>query len=232
LSDGVFITATDTGVGKTIISASLAWKISNQGDNICIMKPFATSNKIFSKQFNSKDLYLLSKSTDLKEDQNMLNPYFFNVAASPYMASKILKTKPPSIVMALKKYRYLKKKYDFVIVEGIGGIMVPINQKYTLIDFIKLTGLPVIIVTTPLIGTLNHTLLTIQRCKDYDIPIKGIIINKMPSRPSIVERITPSFIQQITKIIVLGTIPYYKRLKFNAITFKKISDQLHDIRYD
>ncbi len=226
MSDGVFITATDTGVGKTLISASLAWKLSQHDDKICVMKPFATSDKVFSKKFNSKDLYLLSKSINLTEDQSYLNPYFYKLPASPYMASKILKANPPSVMGALKKFSYLKKKYNFIIVEGIGGVMVPIDQKYNLVDFIKLTRLSIIIVTTPVIGTINHTLLTIQKCKDHNIPIKGIIFNKMPENPNIVMRSTPSFIERLTKIPVLGTIPHYKYLKFNANTFKKISDKL------
>ncbi|HYO05815.1 MAG TPA: dethiobiotin synthase [Phototrophicaceae bacterium] len=226
MPDGVFITATDTGVGKTLISASLAWKLSQRDENICVMKPFATSHKVFSNKFNSKDLYLLSKSINLIEDQRYLNPYFYSVAASPYMASKILKVKPPSITTALDKFSYLRKKYNFVIVEGIGGVMVPINQKYSLVDFIRLTRLPVIIVTRPIIGTINHTLLTIHKCKEHNIPIKGIIFNKMPEKPDIVMESTPSFIERLTKIPVLGTIPHYKRLKYNASTFKKISDKI------
>ena len=98
------------------------------------------------------------------------------------MASKILKMKSPSINIAFEKFKYLKKKYNFVLVEGIGGIMVPLNEKYNLVDFIKLTKLSVIIVTTPKIGTFNHTLLTVKICKDYNIPIKGIIFNKMPQK--------------------------------------------------
>lgn len=226
MPEGVFITATDTGVGKTLISASLAWKLSKHDDKICVMKPFATSNKVFSNKFYSKDLYLLSKSINLTEDQSYLNPFFYSLPASPYMASKILKAKPPSITTALNKFSYLRKKYNFVIVEGIGGVMVPINRKYSLVDFIRLTRLPVIIVTKPIIGTINHTLLTIQKCKEHNIPIKGIIFNKMPEKPDIVMESTPSFIERMTKIPVLGIIPNYKYLKFNANTFKKISDKI------
>ncbi|HZH39277.1 MAG TPA: dethiobiotin synthase, partial [Bacillales bacterium] len=110
MPDGVFITATDTGVGKTLISASLAWKLSQHDEKICVMKPFATSNRVFSNKFYSKDLYLLSTSVNLSEDQSYLNPYFYVLPASPYMASKILKAKPPSITIALHKFSYLKKK--------------------------------------------------------------------------------------------------------------------------
>jgi dethiobiotin synthetase len=229
LSDGIFITGTDTDVGKTLISASLAWKLSHNYKKMCVMKPFATSDKVFSSQFDSKDLFLLSKSIGLKEDQRCLNPYFYAVPASPYMASKILNAKPPSISTAVKKFRNLKKKYDFVVVEGIGGIMVPINKKHSLVDFVRLAQLPLIVVSTPKIGTVNHTLLTVKVCRDHSIPIKGIIFNKMPEKPTAVERETPSFVEKLTKIPVLGVIPIYKQLRYGESTFKKIANQIKDI---
>lgn len=107
--------------------------------------------------------------------------------------------------------------------------MVPLNQKYNLIDFIKLTKLPVVIVTTPKIGTVNHTLLTVQMCKNYDISINGIIFNKMPKKPTVIEKKTPLFIEKLTKIPILGIIPHYKNMKFNGLTFKKVSDKIDNI---
>jgi dethiobiotin synthetase len=221
---GIFITGTDTNIGKTLVSASLAWKLSKYKDKICIMKPFATSNKIYSNRYNSKDLYLLTKSLKIKENQSYLNPYFYMLAASPYMASEILNKEPPCIKIALEKFRYLKKKYNFVVVEGIGGIMVPINDKHYLIDFVKLTKLPLIIVATPKLGTINHILLTVRLCRDYCIPIKGIIFNKMPQKATIVEQKTPSFIYKLTKIPVLGVIPSLRNIKYNDKLFERISN--------
>ena len=115
------------------------------------------------------------------------------LAASPYMASEILNKDSPSIKIAFERFSYLKRKYSFVVVEGIGGIMVPINDKHYLIDFIKLTKLPLIIVATPKVGTINHILLTVKLCRDYCVPIKGIIFNKMSQKATIVEQKTPSF---------------------------------------
>lgn len=226
--DGFFITGTNTDVGKTLITACVAWKLKHKGLNIGIMKPFATANHIFSDEFYSKDLAIVSKTLNLKESQKVLNPFFFNIGCSPYMASKILGKKPASIYSAFNKFKYLKKKYDFLVVEGIGGIMVPINKKHNLIDFIKLTTLPVIILTTPEIGTINHTLLTIEACKKNDISIHGIIVNKMPNNPSKVEEYTPKFLETITKIPILGIIPYFKRLNLNKKSLENIS-QLIDI---
>jgi dethiobiotin synthetase len=224
---GIFVSGTDTNVGKTLVSASLAWKLSGNFCKVGIMKPFATSNKIFSAKYKSKDIYILTKSIKIEEKQDLINPYFFKMSASPYMASKILYEKPASIKIAFEKYKYLKKKYDFLIVEGIGGVMVPINKKYNLIDFIKLTNLSLIIVATPKIGTINHILLTIEICKNYDIPIMGIIFNKMPTKPSIVEEKTPSFVEKLTKIPVLAIIPKFVHVEFNDSFLKNISDLIN-----
>lgn len=227
MSKGIFVTGTDTNIGKTLISASLAWKLSNQYKNICVMKPFATSDKIFSTKYNSKDLFLLSKSINLKEDVKNLNSYFYTLSASPYMATKLLKIKSLDIMTAVKKFNYLSKKYDYLVIEGIGGICVPLTRKHKIIDFIKLLKIPVIIVSTPKLGTVNHTFLTIEMCKSYDIPIKGIIFNKMPTNPSEVEKATPKFIKDLTNIPILGIIPIIKNLKYDKMTFKNVSDKIN-----
>jgi len=145
------------------------------------------------------------------------------LAASPYMASEILNKDSPSIKIAFERFSYLKRKYSFVVVEGIGGIMVPINDKHYLIDFIKLTKLPLIIVATPKVGTINHILLTVKLCRDYCIPIKGIIFNKMSQKATIVEQKTPSFVNKLTKIPILGIIPSLKNIKYNDKLFERIS---------
>lgn len=225
--DGFFITGTNTNVGKTLVTACIAWKLKSRGINIGIMKPFATADGIFSEEFYSSDPAIISKTVNIKINQKDVNPFFFNIGCSPYMASKLLKLKAPSIYVAYSKFKNLRKRYDSMVVEGIGGIMVPINRKHNLIDFIKLTNLPVVIVTTPEIGTLNHTLLTIRACNNYNIPIYGIIINKMPRKPSQVERYTPKFLEKLTYVPIIGIIPYFKGLTINKKYLRKISKSIN-----
>src|SRR5215210_5388761 len=204
LSDGIFITGTDTGIGKTLITASLAWKFSKSIRKICVMKPFATGVAVYSNDYNSEDLAILVRAIKLKENQANLNPYFYPLPCSPYMASSLLNLRPPSLEFAIKKFKFLQKKYNYLIVEGIGGIMVPINRKHTLLDFIKLTKLAVIIVASPKLGTFNHTLLSVKVCQSCGIPIKGIIVNNMPAPASQIEAEIPSFIEEFTKLPILG----------------------------
>jgi dethiobiotin synthetase len=223
LSDGVFVTGTDTGIGKTLITASLAWKFSREISNICVMKPFATGISEYSSKFSSKDLAILARAIKFEEKQENLNPYFYPLPCSPYMASSLLNLPPPSVGYAIKKFKLLQKKYDYLLVEGIGGLMVPLNTKHTLLDFVKLTKLEVVIIATPKLGTFNHILLTVRICKSSGIPIKGIIINKMPNHPSKIEAEIPSFIQEFTNLPILGVIPKLNKFKFNESTFSKIS---------
>jgi dethiobiotin synthetase len=223
LSDGIFITGTDTGIGKTLITASLAWKFSKSIRKICVMKPFATGVSIHSKHYNSEDLAILAKAIKLEEKQENLNPYFYPLPCSPFMASSLLNLHPPALGFAIEKFKFLQKKYDYLIVEGIGGVMVPLDNKNTLLDFIKLTRLGVIIVATPKLGTFNHILLSVKICQSNDIPIKGIVINKMPNHPSQIEKEVPRFIQEFTELPVLGIIPTIRNLKFNESMFSEIA---------
>jgi dethiobiotin synthetase len=223
---GLFVIGTDTNVGKTIISAAIAWKLSKRIKNICVSKPFATSNKNFSKSYKSKDQYILCKSISTLEEESLLNPYFYKLPCSPYMASDLLKEKKPSLKNALKKYKYLKKKYDFLIMEGIGGLMVPLTQKTTLLDFIKMTGLSTIIVTTPKVGTFNHTIMTVKMCQYNGVPIEGIIVNKMPTNADIIERKTPHYLEKITGIPILGIVPHIKNSKINNNLLRTISEKI------
>ena len=223
MSEGIFVTGTDTGIGKTLITASLAWKFSKIITKICVMKPFATGISEYSKKFRSKDLAILARAIKFEEKQENLNPYFYPLPCSPYMASSLLNLPPPSVGYAIKKFKLLQKKYDYLLVEGIGGIMVPLNTKHTLLNFIKLTKLKVVIIATPKLGTFNHILLTVKICKSSGIPIKGIVINKMPNQPSKIEAEIPSFIQEFTKLPILGVIPTLNKFKINESTFSKIS---------
>ncbi|TVP41622.1 ATP-dependent dethiobiotin synthetase BioD [Candidatus Nitrosocosmicus arcticus] len=223
MAGGIFVTGTDTGIGKTLITASLAWKFSKSIRKICVMKPFATGNSMYSKKFNSKDVAILTKAIKFEEKQENLNPYFYPLPCSPFMASSLLNLQPPSIGFAIKKFKFLQKKYDYLLVEGIGGLMVPINSRYTLLDFIKLTKLGVIIVATPKLGTFNHILLSVKNCRSNGIPIKGIVVNKMPSHPTLIEAKIPTFIQEFTKLPILGIIPTINNLKINESTFSKIA---------
>ena len=212
---GFFITGTDTGVGKTMIASGLVWALKQRQIDVGVMKPFATGNREFSKKYKSRDTFILAKAAQTSEPDSELNPFFHRKAASPLMASEILGMKAPSLEEALVAFRKIASRHEFVIVEGIGGIMVPIAEKRVIGDFAKMLALPVIIVSSPLLGTLNHTMLTVMACRSLELDIAGIIINKMPLKPSIVEAKAPRMIEEITGVRVLAVIGYSRNLSYS-----------------
>lgn len=211
---GVFVTGTGTGVGKTIFAAGLAWALRQKNIDVGVMKPFATSDKIFSKRFKSSDTALLARAAAAKETDAELNPVFYRVAGAPLMAAAIANRPLPSIRGVLNTLRSVAARHEFIVAEGIGGVLVPLTSRHSVIDFIKLSGLPVVIVTTPFVGTINSTLLTVRMCLARGLRIAGLVISMMPRNPSRVEEATPKVLATISKVPVLGSIPRLSRADY------------------
>jgi dethiobiotin synthetase len=217
-----FITGTDTDVGKTYITAGLAVTLRKMGLDIGVMKPFAagTAQK---KGFKSEDIEILSKAAQVNDPENLINPQFFKISASPYTAWKKLKIKP-KVSTILSSFKKLSKLHETILVEGMGGVMTPILKDYYITNLIKDMKIPTILVTRSKVGTVNHTIMTVKMCEKYKIPIKGIIINNF-DRGYPVKQLT-SDLQNLTGIKVLGSIPFLKDLSDTSLCriFKKNID--------
>jgi Dethiobiotin synthetase len=130
---GVFIAGTDTGVGKTLFAAGLAWTLRKRSFNVGVMKPFATAERVSSRKYRSSDVAILAKAANATEGDSELNPVFYEVGASPLMAAEMTGKPPPVIQTVLRSLRNLSRKHEFLIVEGIGGVMVPLTSRYYLL---------------------------------------------------------------------------------------------------
>ena len=216
----IFVTGTDTDVGKTYVTAGLAVYFRRTGLDVGIMKPFAAG--IAQKSgFKSEDVEILAKAAQVDDAENLINPQFFPIPASPYTAWKNLKTKP-KINLILSNYKKLSKKHSFVLVEGMGGIMTPILADYFVSDLIKEMRIPSILVTRTKVGTINHTIMTARMCEKYKIPIRGIIINDFDSDGYNPKELTRD-LKNIIGVPVLGTIPFIDDLSDDSLykIFKK-----------
>jgi dethiobiotin synthetase len=214
---GIFITGTSTGVGKTIIAAGLAWATRKRKIDVGVMKPFATANRVFSRKYRSQDTAILANASGVNDTDSELNPFFYPIAASPLVASELKHEPPINIEKALQALQNLGMKHDFLIAEGIGGILVPLTENESIASFAKRAELPLVIVSTSSLGTLNHTLLTIMACKEFGLNIRGIILNKMSKKPNMVERKTAEVIERLTDIEVLAVLPISKNVNYAAI---------------
>ncbi len=218
--NSLFIAGTDTDVGKTHITAGLAIVLRKMGVDVGIMKPFAagTAQK---KGYKSEDVEILSNAAQVNDSENLVNPQFFPIPASPYTAWKTLKTKP-KITNVLTSFKKLLKLHEMILVEGMGGVMTPITDDYYVTNLIKDLKIPTVIVTRTKVGTVNHTIMTVKMCEKYKIPIKGIIINDFDSDGYKTKELTRD-LKNLLGIPILGSIPFIDDLSDSSMfkIFKK-----------
>ena len=219
LLQSLFITGTDTDVGKTYITAGLAVVLRKMDVDVGVMKPFAAGSAQ-KKGYKSEDIDILSRAAQVCDPENLVNPQFFPIPASPYTAWKKLKTKP-KVSTILSSFKKLSKLHDMLLVEGMGGIMTPILKDYYITNLIKDMKIPTVLVTRSRVGTVNHTIMTVKMCEKYKIPVKGIIINNF-DKGYPVKDLTKD-LQNLTGIPVLGSIPFIKDMSDASLNriFKK-----------
>ncbi len=207
---GIFITGTDTGVGKTFVSVGLLKVLKEMGHNVCPMKPVETGCGTLNGKLVPADALKLICTAEVNEPLDLINPYRFRQPLAPAVAADLegVRISRKKIISAFNK---LSNKYDITIVEGAGGIMVPVYRKYFFIDLIKDLDLPILVVARPGLGTLNHTLLTLEAAKSRGINVLGVIINcssKIKNDASV--QTNPEVIERSGGVPVLGIIPYFK----------------------
>jgi dethiobiotin synthetase len=215
LLKSLFITGTDTDVGKTYITAGLAVVLRKMDVSVGVMKPFAAGSAQ-KKGYKSEDIEILSRAAKIYDPENLVNPQFFPISASPYTAWMKLKTKP-KVSTILSSFKKLSKLHDMMLVEGMGGIMTPILKDYFITNLIKDMKIPTVIVTRSKVGTVNHTVMTVKMCEKYKIPIRGIIINNF-DKGYPVKDLTRD-LENLTNVPVLGSIPFIKDMS-NASLFR------------
>jgi len=203
------VTATDTDVGKTFITAGLAKAAQMAGRNIGISKPISCGG--IDDPLFYKDLLKISDNIDV------INPIRFKKPLAPYSAKKSEKVKI-DIPKIIKHVNSLKRWRDITFVEGIGGALVPIRKDYFVTDLIKDLNIPCIIIARAGLGTLNHTLMTIKVLRKAGVKIIGVILNGYKgSDPS--EKTNAQDIEDLSGIPVIG------RIKANS-TFTSLVDQI------
>jgi len=205
---GIFITGTDTGVGKTYVASGIADSLRAQGVNVGVMKPAETGCRIRSGDLIPADAIRLARAAGARDPLTLINPYRFRKPLAPAVAAE-LEGKKIQASMIMKAYRALVRRHDFMIIEGAGGIMVPLSLNYLYLDLAQAIGLPVVVVARPGLGTINHTLLTVAALKERGTPIAGVVINYSDKRrPGLAEKTSPRVLEKISRVPVLGVVQY------------------------
>lgn len=204
---GFFITGTDTGVGKTEVASYLARLFSKKGLKVGVMKPVATG---VGKK--CRDARLLRDASFSGQPDSCINPVSLKLALAPLVASRLAK-KRIDMEIIWDRFEELRKESDVMIVEGIGGLMVPITKRsgevIYVLDMIRRMKLPVIIVARPNLGTINHTIMTVNVLKSNKIDIAGIIFNHTARiQGDLSIKTNPGVVEELSGVKVLGIMHY------------------------
>jgi dethiobiotin synthetase len=223
--NAVFITGTDTSVGKTVAAGLLARYLLDKGFSAITQKWIQTGSDLPDDIAVHRE-FMNKKQVDIKKLLPLIAPYTFKLPASPHLAAEAEgeKIAPSKIINSFKT---LAKDFDFVIVEGTGGLLVPFNRKKLVIDIAKELALPVIIVAQNRIGAINHTLLTIEALNRRQMKILGIIFNADENTNEAVLRDNPVIIEELTAEKILGSLPYLKDRDLLYKAFIPIGDNIY-----
>ena len=180
MSRGIFITGTDTGVGKTLVTAGIVRWIRNRGIDAVPMKPVQTGAEKRGAQLVAPDLEFCLEACGLSPDPDevrLMSPYLYEPACSPHLAGRMAGdyVQIPTIVDCARR---LLDKHRVVFVEGAGGILVPLNERETMLDLMVALAYPVVLVSRVGLGAINHALLSVQALRSAGLEVLGVIFNR------------------------------------------------------
>ncbi len=217
MAKGFFITGTDTGVGKTVVTAALIMSVKILGRRACVMKPIETGCLKKGDVLIPSDGMFLRELAGMDDSMDLVTPVRFANPLAPMPAAEI-EGKPIDLNKIREAFTELSKNYDALIVEGIGGLLVPIKRNYFLLDLARDFGLPLIVVSRPGLGTINHTLLTVNCAIKEGLTVAGIIINySMPPEGNLAEKTSPDVIGEVSPVPIIGIFPYLGFLENSTI---------------
>ncbi|MFQ5900363.1 MAG: dethiobiotin synthase [Thermodesulfobacteriota bacterium] len=217
---GIFITGTDTGVGKTVITGALTLLLNEAGIDAGVMKPVASGCTLIDGRIASEDALFLKETSKIKDEIGLITPYALKKPIAPMSAANI-----EEVTIDFDKigacYKRLAERHELVLVEGIGGLMVPLNKTQVVADLVKYLNLPLLIVAGSKLGAINHTLLTVRYAEVLGIEVIGIIVNHPERISNNIRLSNREEIEAFTNIPIWGEIPYCKEKKELLDTVKK-----------
>lgn len=209
----IFITGVDTDIGKTFVSVGLCLSAYQKGMKVGYFKPFQSGAYEKDGQLIAPDIYELEKFCKIPAKYS----YLFKGEVSPHLAS-VLDDVEVDINKVKKDFEDFSKDKELLVIEGAGGLYCPAVRGKLFSDIINELNQEIIIVTTPTLGRLNHTLMTIECAKNKKIKIKGLVINKMPQNKTLSEENFIKELKMYTDVEILGVIPELKNLTTQNVT--------------
>jgi dethiobiotin synthetase len=197
---GLFVTATDTGVGKTTVGCALLSSWAKKGRRVAAMKPCETGG--------GDDAERLIGACGRPLDPSLVRPYAFSLPASPEAAAAADRVEYVYVDNIRRGYARLAAEADVVLVEGAGGLLVPLNPEQTMADLAAALELPILVVARPSLGTINHTLLTLEAARRRGLRVIGVVFSRAQTQVGPEEPWTPSQIARHGKVRLLGQLEH------------------------
>ncbi|MGN6727089.1 MAG: dethiobiotin synthase [Tepidisphaeraceae bacterium] len=204
---GFFIAGTDTGVGKTMIAAAIARTLYLQGRNVAVLKPAATGCEHRREGLVSTDAELLAVGSETRQPLDLICPNRYLEPLAPSVAARRAR-QPLDWSAVQRSIDLMTRDANTLIVEGVGGVLVPMDDSHTLLDLIVALRLPTVVVARASLGTINHTLLTLEALRRVKAPIAGVVINRYPTDlADAAEETAAAEIERFGRVPVLALAP-------------------------
>ena len=229
MGKGIFITGTDTGVGKTFFACGLAALVKESGYKVGVMKPAETGCGQDDGKLVPQDAVALQEASGCTAPLVKICPYQFREPLAPSVAADREGTRI-DIDRLMNIYNEINAAYDITIVEGAGGLLVPLLPSYTYADFAKVLKLPLIIVAANKLGMINHLLLTLEHASCKGLSVLGYVLNQVESQPSLAAETNREALVSLTGVPCMGEVPYIEDLNRQKAPPLDLIDEQFDLR--
>ena len=204
---GIFVTGTDTDVGKTLIAAGITAVLRQRGLKAGYFKPVQSGCPEEGGRLIPTDARLVRELAALPEPLDLLTPIALRLPLAPGVAAA-REGVQVDLERVAASFRELAGRYDFLVVEGAGGLYVPlVDNKFLVLDLARWLQLPLLVVARAGLGTINHTALTVLAARHAGLAVAGVILNRGSATPGLAEQTNPAVIEAITGVPILGKVP-------------------------
>jgi len=217
MSRGLFITGTDTGVGKTVVAAALISALKAHGLNVGVMKPAESGCPRNEKgSLVPEDALFLKAVAESSDPLHLINPYAFEEPLTPALAAELagIDILMETIIAA---YHALATSHDVVVVEGAGGLLAPLAKEVRMLDLACTLKLPIVVVAKNALGVINHADLTVRVAQAAGVQVAGIVLNNPSPDAHPATRNNAASLQRWVKAQYLGEMPYLPTIDYNAL---------------
>jgi dethiobiotin synthetase len=201
MARGIFVTGTGTEVGKTVVAATIARTLAGEGQKVAVFKPAVTG----LDEGVETDHALLRRASGSSQSDEEIAPYRYGPPASPHLAAALAgeEIDPERLRQAAAA---AAEGADAIVCEGVGGLMVPLSPGYLVRDFAADLGYPIVVVASPGLGTINHTLLTIEAARAAGLEVAAVVLTPWPAEPTEIERSNRETLAELAGVQIL-TLP-------------------------